>query len=217
MTRTSRGRRSRRNGRETRLRVLQIATRKFSESGYAATSLRQIANGAEIDLATLKYHFGDKPALYAEVYQAGHLRFLEAVGPVLSDMIDIETREEAVESIDRLAEKATVFVLDEQEFVRMFMYRLLESTDEIIGLEQELQVSAVGMVQRTFERLSEAGVLRETNASMLTMALLTGLPMTLTATLSRPDWIAHPATSTSEGRAAVQAALRDALERLLLP
>lgn len=216
MTRTSRGRRTRKNGRETRLRALEVATERFSAAGYEATSLRQIASGAAIDLATLKYHFGDKPALYAEVYRAGHLRFLAAIGPVLSQMRTIDTTEQARRSIAQLATAATAFILEEPAFIRMYLYRLLEPANVVIAPERELQGSAVALVQETFARLSALGIVRQTDAPTLSLFLLTGLPMTITAALSRPEWLPGPVADSAEGRQRLEAALRDNLERILL-
>ena len=48
------------NGLATRERIVRAATEMFAEDGYEATSLRQIAMRADIDSATLKYHFGDQ-------------------------------------------------------------------------------------------------------------------------------------------------------------
>ncbi len=211
MTRTSKGRRSRRNGRETRGRILEVATSRFAAGGYEATSLRQIAAAAEIDLATLKYHFGDKPSLYAKVYQEGHGRFLATIGPILTRMSDIADVDAARAAIDELAREATAFILAEQPFVRMYLYRLLEPEDHTAGVEKELQVSAVAMVQSTFSRLAALGIIRNVDAAALTLSLLTGLAMTVTAAVSRPEWLTSEPETNPDTQARLQSSLRDAL------
>jgi AcrR family transcriptional regulator len=217
MARRAEGRQSRRNGRQTRVRILDVATSSFARGGYEATSLRQIAGAAEIDLATLKYHFGDKPGLYGQVYQAGHTKFLATIGPILADMGEIRSSDHVRGAIATLATAATGFILDEQPFVRMYLYRLLEPEDHTDGLEKELQVTAVALVQSTFQRLAAAGIIREIDAPTFTLSLLTGLAMTVTAALSRPDWLQPPGADTGAGRVRLESALRDALERTLLP
>ena len=54
---------------ETRWRVLQAATEVFAEVGYHAATTRAICRRAEVNLASIHYHFGDKAELYREVFR----------------------------------------------------------------------------------------------------------------------------------------------------
>lgn len=54
---------------ETRWRLLQAATEVFAEVGYHAATTRAIARRAEVNLASIHYHFGDKAELYREVFR----------------------------------------------------------------------------------------------------------------------------------------------------
>jgi len=54
-------------GAHTRERLLDVAERLFAESGYSATSVRDITRVAECNLASVNYHFGGKHNLYLEV------------------------------------------------------------------------------------------------------------------------------------------------------
>jgi AcrR family transcriptional regulator len=59
------GVRGRRPGRpETRLRVLEVARRRFLAEGYQATTMRSIAADAEVDVALVSYFFGSKKGLF---------------------------------------------------------------------------------------------------------------------------------------------------------
>jgi len=51
----------------TRERMLDVAELLFAEHGYEGVSLREIARQGDVDLALLKYHFGDKMRLFEEV------------------------------------------------------------------------------------------------------------------------------------------------------
>ena len=51
----------------TPARILDAAEQLFIELGYAATSLRAIANQAGVNLAATNYHFGSKEGLLAAV------------------------------------------------------------------------------------------------------------------------------------------------------
>lgn len=54
---------------ETRWRVLQAAMEVFSAVGYHAATTRAICSRAQVNLASIHYHFGDKAALYREVFR----------------------------------------------------------------------------------------------------------------------------------------------------
>lgn len=51
----------------TRLRILDAATEIFSEAGYRHATIREICGRAQVNIAAVNYHFGDKLALYQEV------------------------------------------------------------------------------------------------------------------------------------------------------
>ena len=63
----------------TRNRILQIGIRHFSQQGQAQTTLRQIAKGAQVSMATIHHYFGSKAELYeacvdAMYSEVGNLR-----------------------------------------------------------------------------------------------------------------------------------------------
>jgi AcrR family transcriptional regulator len=51
------------NEKTTREKILDAAEKLFSENGFSATSVRAITTHAEVNLASLNYHFGSKEAL----------------------------------------------------------------------------------------------------------------------------------------------------------
>ena len=54
---------------ETKGRILDAAERLFADSGYAATSLRDITGEADVNLASVNYHFGSKEALLSAILE----------------------------------------------------------------------------------------------------------------------------------------------------
>ncbi len=52
---------------DTRARVLRAATALFAARGYRATTIRDIAARARVNVASGHYHFGSKRSLYLEV------------------------------------------------------------------------------------------------------------------------------------------------------
>ena len=51
-----------------RARLLLTALRLFAQQGYAKTSIRAIAQAAQVNVAAVSYYFGDKAALYAALF-----------------------------------------------------------------------------------------------------------------------------------------------------
>jgi AcrR family transcriptional regulator len=47
-------------------RLLNAAAKLFAQKGYAETSIRDLAEAADVNVAAVNYHFGDKENLYRE-------------------------------------------------------------------------------------------------------------------------------------------------------
>ncbi|MBD1388569.1 TetR/AcrR family transcriptional regulator [Neiella sp. HB171785] len=68
----------------TQNKILDAAERLFAERGFADTSLRLITSEADVNLASVNYHFGSKKALIKAVLA----RYLEQFMPRLSNALD---------------------------------------------------------------------------------------------------------------------------------
>lgn len=60
-------RKSRGGGIQARERILAAALRLFVGKGYASTSVREIVQNAQVNIASIAYYFGDKAGLYRAV------------------------------------------------------------------------------------------------------------------------------------------------------
>lgn len=67
------------DGEATRQRLLDAALALFANQGFAQTSVREIAQAAQANVAAISYHFGDKAGLYRAV-------FFEPVSTVEEDL-----------------------------------------------------------------------------------------------------------------------------------
>jgi len=67
---------------DLKIRILDTAESLFSNHGYAATSIRRIANRANVNPALVHYYFGNKKALLQEVME----RSLEPLGQAIAAM-----------------------------------------------------------------------------------------------------------------------------------
>jgi AcrR family transcriptional regulator len=57
------------DGIEARNRLLDAALALFAEQGFAKTSTREIAQAAQVNVASISYYFGDKEGLYRAVFE----------------------------------------------------------------------------------------------------------------------------------------------------
>jgi TetR/AcrR family transcriptional regulator len=81
--------------------LLDAAKHAFAHAGYAATSLKQIAQDAHVTPALASYYFGDKPGLLAAVIE-------QRVAPVAGRVIAVLQGEEAaLERLQRFVREYT--------------------------------------------------------------------------------------------------------------
>jgi TetR/AcrR family transcriptional regulator, regulator of cefoperazone and chloramphenicol sensitivity len=55
------------DGEATRAKILESAGRLFAAQGYAEATSKEIAADADVDLASINYHFGSRSGLYLTV------------------------------------------------------------------------------------------------------------------------------------------------------
>jgi AcrR family transcriptional regulator len=57
---------------DTRTRLLQAAGLVFADKGFQGATVREICQAADVNLASVNYHFGDKQRLYIEAVKRAH-------------------------------------------------------------------------------------------------------------------------------------------------
>ncbi|MFW5968718.1 MAG: TetR/AcrR family transcriptional regulator [Persicimonas sp.] len=207
---------TRANGRATRERILIEATRLFADTGYQATSLRQIARAVGIDSATLKYHFGDKPRLFAEVYRRGHEAFLEALDPLLRRLHRVDDRDQLREVLEDFVVDMHDFVEENLPFVRLTLYRMLEDSEDVIALEEELQTVAIATLEQTFEGLIDRGVVRDVDARAFVVFIVSSFSTWQVTGRVKSRWLGDPPLDSRDGRSRSEDFFIDLVEAYLL-
>lgn len=64
---------------DTKVRVLEAAGRIFAERGFRDATVRDICQAAQVNLAAVNYHFGDKERLYIESVKHAHRTRMQQV------------------------------------------------------------------------------------------------------------------------------------------
>lgn len=200
----------------TRERILNAARLLFAAGGYEATSLRQIAGAADVDLATVKYHYDDKKNLYAEVYKLGHNRFMASLGPMIMELALNTQPDELRARIHELLATAVEFVREERDFIRMMLFRVLEEPEELTATEGELQSTLMTMVELMLEKLRLQGLVRRIDLRSFMSMMFISIPMWGVAAEVRPDLLGSPTPAEDEWLDRVHAFLCDVFDRVLL-
>jgi AcrR family transcriptional regulator len=85
-----------RKGAETRERILDAALELFRTQGYAETTMRQIAQAADVAVGNAYYYFASKDQLILAFYERNHVEHLRLLGDALDTTRDFQERLRAV-------------------------------------------------------------------------------------------------------------------------
>ena len=207
---------TRANGRATRERLLTTAAELFSNHGYEATSLRKIASQAGVDIATLKYHFKDKPGIFGEIYRDGHEQFLQTVEPVLEGLDRVRTREDLRVLLDDLVVRMHGFVETHFYFLRIVLFRMLEEVADVVRIEDELQAIALSRLTAKFQRLVDIGVMRPVDTRALVIFLVSSFTTWHVTGRVKESWFGRPTLVSDAGRARSEAFFLDLFDQYVL-
>lgn len=81
-----------RKGEQTRERILDAALELFRTQGYAETTMRQIAQAADVAVGNAYYYFASKDQLILAFYERNHAEHLRLLGDALDETRDFQDR-----------------------------------------------------------------------------------------------------------------------------
>ena len=105
MSKTERTQRT--DGGVTYNRILEAAGALFAFTGFAETTNKMIAARAEVDLASINYHFGSRNGLYQAVLVEAHRRLVSVESLQQLVAADLTARAKLKKLIEGLVESAT--------------------------------------------------------------------------------------------------------------
>lgn len=127
------GRTQRNDGEATYNRILDAAGELFASTGFAETTNKMIAAKAEVDLASINYHFGSRNGLYQAVLVEAHRRLVSIDSLQRLDAADLPAREKLRLLIEMLVDTATV---DQGWHARALSREFLSPTSNLQALQQ---------------------------------------------------------------------------------
>ena len=135
--------------------ILDAAIRCFAATGFAATTIKDLASEAEVNSALLYYYFTDKQTLYRETLRHVAQRLSDSAGRRLDDDSPPE------EVIRRFVQQQAEFLIANPHVPRLLLREMLEHTGRNA---EEAIVSLIGGVFTTLcdviRRGQEQGLFR---------------------------------------------------------
>jgi AcrR family transcriptional regulator len=143
---------------DRRRAILDAATALFSERGFGAVSVQEIADAAGAHKTTVLYHFETKEALHEAV-------LAEALGRIAQVMREFLSGEFTRGRVAYLLDQMLAFFAAHIELARLLERELLESADPeayLKGFVEPIYVPAVAAIQRAMD----AGVIRRIDPAL---------------------------------------------------
>jgi AcrR family transcriptional regulator len=139
---------------ELREQIVQVARDMVMREGFAALSMRKLADAVEYAPATLYLHFENRDAIARELCVRGFQDLLAALEPAAKV-------EEPVERLARLGEAYVRFGLEQPETYRLIFMEDPKLSTALFESEDGAGPRAFGVLAKVFEDLKAAGRLAE--------------------------------------------------------
>ncbi len=160
-------------------RILQAARKLFGEQGLMAPTMEQIAEEANVGVATVYRHFGDKTGLLR--------RFMQAFHPQLPTQQDDVSGDLATD-LAQLVATMIQFILENQDMVRLSFSNAHEWRDHLMDL-RPFQERSLNQVATFLQSEMASGQLRPIDPQQAATALV---GMILSFSLIMPTYYKLP-------------------------
>ncbi|PSL44848.1 TetR family transcriptional regulator [Chitinophaga niastensis] len=153
---------------EKQLSIIIVAERLFADQGFHGTSVRDIAQEADVNIAMISYYFGSKDKLLESVFRYR----MEASRKFINELVQNDTME-PLEKINSLIDRYINKMLGEQHFhCIMNREQLNKEKSPVRDLIWELKREMLGLMQPIVTRAQEAGTFdKEVDVVMLMTTL----------------------------------------------
>jgi AcrR family transcriptional regulator len=147
-----------RKARDRKLRrsdILQAAERLFAEKGYHKTTIRDIAKQAQYAAGTIYLYFKDKDEIYFSLFEEKMQGLLKHI------VVKVDAVETSRDKIASIVHGSLEFLMDNRDFLRIFVLELGEISAEKKLLESAIEKQHDAYMLDLFRQAQGEGVLRK--------------------------------------------------------
>lgn len=195
----------------TRARIQGVAARLFAARGEAGTSMREVARGARVTVATVHHHFGDKAGLYRACVDAMYDEFEAGRAALAPADVGAGSLAEHVASAVRRSYR---FCLAHREAVRLATREAVDQGGMDPRRRASLLLPALGEATPLLAALT--GRDEEGLRLVLRSVTLLVVRYAITGPAELADVLGRPAPAAGAAGAEARAALEERVERHLV-
>ncbi|HEY8489626.1 MAG TPA: TetR/AcrR family transcriptional regulator [Dehalococcoidia bacterium] len=134
---------------EVKDRIIHSSLKLFARKGYAATSLREIAEEARTTKPMIYYYFGNKEGLYVSLLKDQLQGLGEAIERAIDPAADIET------NVRNYASAYVDYILAQEECIALLLREMFGLGEQVV---REFTVALEAQVRSHLRRLLEKGM-----------------------------------------------------------
>ena len=153
---------------EKQLSILKVAERLFADQGFHGTSVRDIAQEADVNIAMISYYFGSKEKLLETIF-----RFrMEASRKFINELLENDTLE-PLEKINSLIDRFINKMMGEQYFQCIMSREQLNSQQSPVrDLIWQLKGEMLGLMRPIVTQAQAVGIFyKDVDVEMLMTTL----------------------------------------------
>lgn len=191
---------------EKQLQIIEAAEKLFANKGFNGTSVRDIAEAADVNLAMISYYFGSKEKLFESMFAYRSNFFKLQLESMLQNK-ELEPMEKMEQLIDQYITKLT----DQQCFHRIMVREQMMNNNEFIAAQiQGLKIRNQALIKQLIQEGQEKGSFKKDIDVPLLMITMIGTVSQLVTTqhfyketnglqsLSKDEFQAHIRTKLSQ-------------------
>ncbi|WP_433200068.1 TetR/AcrR family transcriptional regulator [Dactylosporangium sp. CS-047395] len=160
----------------TRESILHVAVGLFARHGFAAVSLRQVAESAGVDVATVHHHTGGKAALYDACFGLIYETERSYLASTLTDarLALPEGADAVLPALHRLVDTFVDFLEEHPENTGLWLRRWLDPTGHE-GLDERYAAPLYDRVADILAAADDEGILHEPDPHTAVRSLIWAL------------------------------------------
>jgi AcrR family transcriptional regulator len=150
--------------------ILDVAQQLFADQGFAGTSVRDIAKGADVNIAMISYYFGSKEKLLEAIFK----RHAEVVRLQLESILNKVTLS-PTQKVEHLVDHYIDKYFSKQNFHRLVMREQLSSKENpIASMLAEMKVQNMNLIKQLIAEGQKKGDFKKNIDIPLMMATMLG-------------------------------------------